>query len=162
LVLACRSPAMSFAALTLNSLRFYLKGQAQHVYPLYELLFNNTLGVALAGAPPDPRPVLVGKRGIRPVWPGPGGGLRPYPPRAFLGYRLLSEFFTFPEKFLFFDLAGWDRSRLADVGNELEVYFYLDRIAPDLEHNVSADTFRLGCTPVINLYKQRAEPIQLT
>src|SRR5262249_41137194 len=27
---------------------------------------------------------------------------------------------------------------------------------------ISEDTFRLGCTPVVNLYPQRAEPIRLT
>jgi type VI secretion system protein ImpG len=44
----------------------------------------------------------------------------------------------------------------------MEVYFYLNNAVPDLEANVSADTFRTGCTPVVNLYRQRAEPIQLT
>jgi type VI secretion system protein ImpG len=89
-------------------------------------------------------------------------GLLDYPARSFLGYRLLTEYFTFAEKFLFVELAGWDRSRLARVGNQLEVYVYLNRALPDLEHNLSADTFRLGCTPIVNLYRQRAEPIPLT
>ena len=30
----------------------------------------------------------------------------PYPPQSFPAYRLLTEFFAFPEKFLFFDLAN--------------------------------------------------------
>ena len=30
----------------------------------------------------------------------------PYPRRSFAGYRLLQEYFTFPEKFLFFELTG--------------------------------------------------------
>ena len=34
-------------------------------------------------------------------------GLLPYGPRSFLRYRLLQEYFSFPEKFLFFDLAGY-------------------------------------------------------
>jgi type VI secretion system protein ImpG len=162
LVLTCRSEAMTFAALELDSLRFYLKGQGQHVYPLYELLFNNLLGVALAGSHDDPAPVVLEKDAVRPVGFGRDEGLLPYPPRSFLGYRLLTEFFAFPEKFLFFDLAGWQRAQLARQGNRLEVYLYLDRGGGDLEHNLSADTFRLGCTPIVNLYRQRAEPIALT
>ncbi len=30
----------------------------------------------------------------------------PYPRRSFPGYRLLQEYFTFPEKFFFFDVTG--------------------------------------------------------
>jgi type VI secretion system protein ImpG len=60
------------------------------------------------------------------------------------------------------DLARLDGAALRRMGRELEIYLYLDRAAPDLEHVISADTFRLGCVPIVNLYRQRAEPIQLT
>ena len=32
----------------------------------------------------------------------------PYPRRSFVGYRLLQEYFCFPQKFLFLDLTGLD------------------------------------------------------
>jgi type VI secretion system protein ImpG len=86
----------------------------------------------------------------------------PYPKRSFLGYRLLPEYFAFPEKFLFFDLTGLDCPARRRAGNQLEVFLYLNRSVADLEQNLSADSFRLGCTPVINLYRQPAEPIELT
>jgi type VI secretion system protein ImpG len=162
LVLNCRAKALPFSALTLPALRFFLKGQAQHIYLLYELIFNNTIELALANAPDDPDFVLLDRDCIRPVGFERDEGLLPYTPRSFPGYRLLSEFFTFPQKFLFFDLAGLSPKLLSRIGNQLEVYFYLKETNPDLEQNVSADTFRLGCTPVVNLYSQRAEPIQLT
>src|SRR5262249_18520049 len=57
LVLQCRAPSLKFSALALGGLRFFLKGQPQHVYPLYELLFNNILEVAVANFPQDPDPV---------------------------------------------------------------------------------------------------------
>ena len=46
----------------------------------------------------------------------------PYAARSFSGYRLLSEYFAFPQKFLFFDLAGLDRKVLHKAGNRLEIY----------------------------------------
>jgi type VI secretion system protein ImpG len=46
--------------------------------------------------------------------------------------------------------------------NQLAVYIYLNRVLPDLARNISADTFQLGCTPIINLFPQRADPISLT
>jgi type VI secretion system protein ImpG len=86
----------------------------------------------------------------------------PYTARSFLGYRLLSEYFAFPQKFLFVDIAELAGRMPKSVANRLEIFFYLDRTVPDLEPNLSADTFRLGCTPLVNLYSQRAEPIALT
>ncbi len=162
LVLRCRSKDLTFSALDLKSLRFYLKGQAQHVFRLYELIFNNTLEVALANAPNDPAPVFLPKECIQAVGFEADEGMLPYSPRSFLGYRLLTEFFSFPQKFLFFDLARLDRATMGRLGNQMEVYFYLDRAIPDLEPNVTADAFRLGCTPIVNLYSQRAEPIPVT
>ena len=44
----------------------------------------------------------------------------------------------------------------------MEIYLFLNRAIPELVRTVSAETFQLGCTPIVNLYTQRAEPIQLT
>jgi type VI secretion system protein ImpG len=104
---------------------------------------------------------VLGPECVRPVGFERTEGLLPYPPRSFIGYRLLTEFFAFPEKFLFIDLAGWGRGELAWLSDRLELYFFLDRTAPELEQNVTADTFRLGCAPAVNLYTQRAEPVAL-
>ncbi len=162
LALRCRDAQVRFADLQLAALRFFLKGQAQHVYRLYELLFNNVLEVAVAAGPADPAPRLLEAGRVRPVGFGRDEGLLPYTPRSLLGYRLLTEFFALPEKFLFFELTGLEAPALAKIGNQLEIFFYLNQTAAELEKHVTADTFRLGCTPVVNLYSQRAEPIQLT
>jgi type VI secretion system protein ImpG len=155
------SKDMAFSRLAAGSLRFYLNGQSQHVFALYELLLNNALAVAVASSPRDPQPVVLPPQSIRPVGFERDEGMLPYTARSFLGYRLLTEYFTFPQKFLFFELAGLGPKVLKATGT-LEFFFYLNRSTLDLEQNVSADTFRLGCTPIINLYSRRAEPIALT
>ncbi|HVS40409.1 MAG TPA: type VI secretion system baseplate subunit TssF [Gemmataceae bacterium] len=160
LVLEHRGKA-SFAALELGSLRFFLKGQPQQAYKLYELILNHTLGVAVASSPNDGEPVLLRPDCLRPVGFERDEGLLPYTARSLSGYRLLTEYFAYPQKFLFFDLAGLSRRTLARLGGRMEIYLYLDREASDLEQ-LSADNFRLGCTPIVNLYPKRAEPIQLT
>ncbi len=161
LSMRCRAPGVSFANLPIPALRFFLKGQPQHAYALYELICNNTIEVALAGPDPKAPVVVLDKDVLRPVGLELDEGLLPYPARSFPGYRLLTEFFAFPEKFLFLDLALPPRS-LARMGNRLDVYLYLNRSSGDLEQNLTADTFRLGCTPMVNLFRQRAEPIPLT
>jgi type VI secretion system protein ImpG len=160
--LQCFGKEMTFTQLGMESLRFFLKAQAQHVFGLYELILNNTLGVALAGSPTDREPVVLDRRSARPVGFEPDEGMLPYSPRSFLGYRLLTEYFAFPQKFLFFDLGGLGGPALAKAGNRLEIYLYLSRSNIDLEQNVTGDTLQLGCTPIVNLYQQRAEPIALT
>jgi type VI secretion system protein ImpG len=88
-------------------------------------------------------------------------GMLPYSARSFLGYRLLTEYFAFPEKYLFFELSGLSAQALAGAGRRLEVYFFLDRSIRDLEQNVTRDMFQLGCAPIVNLYRQQAEPIAI-
>jgi type VI secretion system protein ImpG len=162
LVLAGRSPAVNFSKLELGSFRFYLRSQPQYAYLLYELIFNNVIDVAIAPDAKDATPELLDRRCIRPTGFERDEGILPYSNRSFLGYRLLSEFFAFPEKYLFFELTGLSQRVLSRIENRLEIFLYLNRTAPDLEHNLSAETFRLGCTPVVNLYKLVAEPIRLT
>src|SRR5581483_1201410 len=89
-------------------------------------------------------------------------GLLPYPARSFLGYRLLTEFFAFPSKFLFVDLGGWKQVCRAGFQRKCEVVIFLNRTLKSLEQGVDASTFRLGCTPVVNLFEQIAEPIALS
>jgi type VI secretion system protein ImpG len=161
LVLRCADPKLTFADLEIPALRFFLKGQPQYVYRLYELIFNNTIEVALANGADDAAPVVRDPDCLFPVGFERDEGLLPYTARSFLGYRLLTEYFAFAEKFLFMDLAGLDSGMLKRIGNRLEIFLYLNRSATDLEQNLS-DVFRLGCTPVVNLYAQRAEPIQFT
>ena len=60
------------------------------------------------------------------------------------------------------DLRGLRRACRAGYQKQLEVVLFLDRSWPKLEQDITAETFRLGCTPVINLFEQTAEPIPLT
>jgi type VI secretion system protein ImpG len=161
--LATFSEAVKFGQFRCDSLRFFLHaGEAHNVYQLYELLFNNTLEIALASSPRDTKPLVLPKTALAAVGFTREEAVLPFSQRSFAGYRLLSEFFAFPEKFLFIDLKGIDPRYLEHVGNRLEIYFYLNRTSPDLERQVSADTFRMGCTPMVNLFTMRADPFVLS
>lgn len=159
--LECRS-GLSFADLGLDRLRFYLAGEAQVVATLYETLFNDVTKVAF-------RPLDDGE----PLWFDPSEclsqvgfehdqGMLPYSPRSFLGYRLLTEFFAFPSKFQFADLGSLNFVCTEHFGKALDVVLYLSRSSSNLEQGVNTDTFRLGCSPVVNLFEQTAEPIPIT
>jgi len=159
--LTTRSGTLPFSALGVSTLRLYLHGQSQVVNRLYELLFRSARRVAFATSPDDRAAVAADPTVLRPVGFDENEGLLPYPQRSLPGYRLLTEFFAFPRKFHFVDVVV-PPAALARAGRHLELFVYLDRAAADLEPQVTADTFRLGCTPVVNLYTRRAEPIRLT
>ena len=160
--LRCFSGA-SLRELPLDRLRFFLQGESQVVFPLYELLFNNLVTVRLRAldGKKGVAPVTLSRGAVHPVGFEPDEGVLPYSYRSFLGYRLLQEYFYFPEKFLFFDLAELDRARAAGLHDGFEILFYL-RQSPALPQAITATTFRLGCAPVINLFPHVAEPIRLT
>ena len=53
------------------------------------------------------------------------------------------------------------RDALDGAGRKVEFYFYLRRNLAELERKITHITFALGCTPMVNLYQKRADPIQL-
>ena len=84
-------------------------------------------------------------------------------PHSFRGYQLLTELFAAPEKFRFFDFTGFSETVLPSFldARRVDVFIYFDRYVQELENIVTRETFELGCTPVVNLFPQRAETIQL-
>lgn len=159
--LRCLGKDRTFEQLAIPTLRFFLKAEAQYVYHLYEHIMNDTLGIAFARDAEDTAPVIAAPRRILPVGFDKDEGMLPYSARSFLGYRLLTEFFAFPEKYLFFDVSFAD-GLPAKIGGRLDLFFYLKRTLPELEQVVSPSTIRMGCAPMVNLFRQRAEPIQLS
>src|SRR5438445_12136062 len=47
------------------------------------------------------------------------------------------------------------------MGDSIEILILVNR-SPRLEQPVTRDTFRLGCTPILNLFSQIAEPVRLS
>ena len=157
-----------FAKLPLESLRCYLNAEPAVAAALYELLCNNCLEILLRNParPADP-PVRLPATALRPVGFELAEGVLPVPRRSFVGYRLLTEYFTFPEKYFFLDLSGLERLRGSPFGAQLELVFLISRFERAerralLEGAVNADVIRLGCTPVINLFPRVSEPVLLT
>jgi type VI secretion system protein ImpG len=78
----------------------------------------------------------------------------------------LQEYFAFPEKFFFLELEGLEALSGAGFGGKIEILFLISPFERNerqqtLETAVSAKSFRLNCTPVINLFPLTAEPILL-
>ena len=161
LTLTCLQPDATFTGLGLDRLRVYLHGEPRTTQILYELVMGATLSVALADNAVDPTPVILGPEAIQAVGFSEDELLLPHPPAAEPGYALIREYFGFPEKFLFFDLVGLEAKTLLQAGRTLDVFLYLDRHEPQIEHAVGPADFRLFCTPIVNLFEAQADPIRL-
>jgi type VI secretion system protein ImpG len=161
LSLRCMAPDLNFSQLAPDALRFFLRGSLTDALRLYELIYNNAAVVAIADGGGDPKPLLYGQDSIRPVGFSAAEGVLPYRASSPHGYRLLTEYFAFPQKFLFFEIAGLAGKLRACASRKCEIYIYFNRAAEDLESSISVESFALGCTPVVNLFRQRAEPIPL-
>jgi type VI secretion system protein ImpG len=155
---------VAFSQLELSQLRFFLSGDDLTVRTLLELIFNHTTQVLIRGGagPRDALPVIHDSSCLELVGFGSDEGMLPYAHRSFLGYRLLTEYFTFPSKFLFMDLCGLEQIASRGLGDRMEVFLFLNRNVPELESRLTKETFRLGCCPIVNLFTQEGDPIRLT
>jgi type VI secretion system protein ImpG len=161
--LRCVSPTATFGNLAaMESLRFFLSGENHRAMPLYELLLNHCLQIAIAASAGDGAARTLSPEQLRPVGFHPTEGLLPYDGRSFPGYGLLTDYFAFPSKFLFLDLDGITQSPAAVNARELHIYFFLGGDAAKLDLPLAPAALRLGCTPVVNLFSKRAEPIKVT
>lgn len=159
----------TFASLKPDRLRFYLDGESGLVNSIYEILFCKLNRIQVRDmAPGSTRPpVTLPASALQAVGFGANEGMVPYPPASFAGHQLLLEYFAFPEKFFFVDLTGLHAVSAAGFGDAVEVIFLLSDIEGSgrvqrLELELTKKTFRLGCTPVANLFPVVAEPIQVT
>ncbi|WP_198376685.1 type VI secretion system baseplate subunit TssF [Neoroseomonas rubea] len=155
------TPELSFAKMGLDRLRLHLRGVGAQAALLHELLCTSTIGIALADSPVDPKPTLLGPECLAPAGFAPEEAALPWPNRSFAGYRLLTEWFAFPEKYLYLDLSGLEARTMLQESEKLDIFIYLDRAMPELERNLGPENVALGCTPAINLFPQRCEPIAL-
>jgi type VI secretion system protein ImpG len=158
---------LKLSQLPVSELRFFLGGDLQTAHTLYELLFNSVTGVIVRGigqrnAMPVRRTTRIREVGFR-----RDEGVLPYSNHSFLGYRLLQEYFSFPRKFLFFDLCALDQLPKESIGEQFEILILIDEFERDervaqLEQSVTAATFQLGCAPVVNLFERTGEPIRVS
>jgi len=157
------SKEVKISQMPLGSLRFYLRGEVgQSLAELYELLLTKAVGVVLSTGPDDPNPVVLPPEQIVAAGFDAADHAIPADPRVFDGYRLLTEFFALPQKFGFIDLNGLTPEVLSRFDNSMHISVMLTSASSrHLERVVSRESIRLGCTPVVNLFESRFDPMRV-
>ncbi len=154
---------LTLGEVNLAKLVLFLGGAEQTAVRLYEQFFAHTVGVVAQSVL---RPVqwqrTLPATGVRRVGYGNDEALLPYDARSFHGYRLLHEYFVFPERFLFVGIDGLDEVARQREETVMDVIILLDEPDLELQGMVDTSSFRLFCSPAINLFPKRADRIHLS
>lgn len=145
-------------AMGIERLRFYISAGERASVEVQALLQTKTTGIVVAAHSADPDAQVLPRTALRQSGMTPEEGLMPYPPTSFVGYRLLTEFFTLPQKFRFFEV---DLANLTQT-NRLDLYFFIEQAPEQLEKQINADNLVLNAVPIVNLFEKQAEPIAVT
>ncbi|OZI63845.1 type VI secretion system baseplate subunit TssF [Bordetella genomosp. 1] len=163
--------------LDLDSLTFFLDGQDVPMNQLLALVLGKSVGVVCHDAD---RPALGCKLLPAEVLRHEGfdddQALLPADDRCFQGYRLMQEYFAFPQRFMFFSVnqlrqglrpllaqsAAQDKGAAGEEVRAFGITILLSTGAPDLESTVRTENVALHCVPVINLFPKRADRVAVT
>ena len=149
------APAAPGSLAGLPRLRLHLPGpRANAAHRLHALMFHTTGLTLEAGA----EAVRLPASALKPVGFELEERLFPYPATAWEGYRLLQEYYVFPEKFFFVDimLPRFAPENAATLFCTLE---FGPRPADDFP-TFTADDFALFATPAVNLFPFETVPIK--
>lgn len=136
------------------TLRFFLHGQARTVHAIYDQLLRSTLRVVCYDKESRESATCLPSTIVSAVGFHPTEHLLPADGRVLPGYRLLHEYFAFPQKFHFVDITI-PRAKLQGVGQRLQLLFLTREENEDLAAMITRDSIRLGCSPLINLFHAR-------
>jgi type VI secretion system protein ImpG len=154
---------MSFSRLPLDSLRFFMGGLQDVALKLHELATCRCVGVLAGpgGKEAAAKRQFIPASRVRHVGLADDEAMLPVTLRGLSGTRLMQEYFAFPQRFLFIDVAGLKASFAACTGNSFELVLLFDRYEPSLEGGGEPANFSLNCVPAINLFERRAERIMV-
>ena len=82
----------------------------------------------------------------------------PYARQSFKGYRLLQEYFAFPERFFFIDIKGLNAFTAGSDGHPFEIALVFDRKL-STEYFPTTKNILIHCTPIINLFDRPTEEV---
>ncbi len=169
------NPAKSYLSIQLNSndanvnfktvfskpLRLYINMDLNHARVLYRLLTQSFCQIQIANSAQENELFDIEGAHINPVGFNHKETLLPRPEQSHACYQILTEYFVYPEKFMFFDVVLPDSKILNNINDSLIINFYFSDYNRALEHLIDPSSLQTSCTPVINLYEIDGDPISI-
>ena len=153
---------LSLSELKLEQLRFFIgDAETSIVSALYELLANQLVGLGVANTAQSAQMSWLTPQHWTPTGFEREQSLLIYPSHTLASYQLLTEFFVYPEKYFYFDCSGLESLTDSFTGNTLVLTLFLKHYDTTVAKRLNVDAFKLACTPIVNLFRQHAEPLRL-
>jgi len=152
-----------FKELKLDRLPIFIRGADEIPISIYEQIYARGKNVVIQ-APKgqgELREILPAST-IRKVGFAEEEALLPRGPRSFEGYRLLKEYFACPQRFLFFELTGLLPAIQRFDSDKLDIVITLQAAESKLDNRIDGNSFALYCTPVVNLFPKRLDPVLIS
>ncbi len=146
---------LSLAKTSVDSIRVFINADLPDANILRELLLARTKEIIIVSGNTTTNIPLSS---IQAVGFSNDDQLLPYLPTSFSGYRLLTEYFSYPEKFMYVDIIGLS-DYLTDDIQSIDLHYYFDCYYADLTNKVNDNTLQLHTAPAINVFTQTGEPI---
>ncbi len=157
------SAGLKFNEIALQRLTLNLRGSDAMPNRLLEQFLSNAVGmVVMPVKQPAAWHEVIAKSEIRACGFSDAEALLPYGARSFHGYRLLHEYFSFPQRFQFVELGGLAPGLQACDADEVDVVVLFSQVIAAFEQVISSANFALFSTPAINLFPKRADRIPLS
>jgi type VI secretion system protein ImpG len=156
----CKNGRTALKQLQPQKLRFHLNPEAGSgtANTLHQLLGAHLRGLAVVEESGQRAlPHLLPADSLRWVGFEDDEAALPAHPQAHPAFRILQEYFAFPEKFLFFDIASLE---LTTADETVDLLFLLD-VPPRPSMRLTPAMLLTNCVPLVNLYPQRIDPLSL-
>ncbi|WP_299017732.1 type VI secretion system baseplate subunit TssF [uncultured Photobacterium sp.] len=150
-------PTILFSDLDLTSLELFMRGEMQSVLRLYDQLLTGIKQVCIQYGENS---VSLGPGALKTVGFDDRDFVLPYSVRSFGGFKLLTEFFMFSERFHAVKLELGQLLRYAQT-SQVRLQIFLDDMPVDLARSLGTENFHLFCTPIVNLQELTAEPLHI-
>jgi type VI secretion system protein ImpG len=152
----------TLADLDMDELPLFLAGSGHIPLWIYEQILNHKCGLS----------IVTGEKGKTVVTDLPVNNVHRmgfdekeamlnFQSRSFDGYRLLREYFAFPERFRFINVCGLSKALKDQEGERFDIVIHLSERKSDLENVVDHRNFQLFCTTAINLFEKRSDRIHI-
>ncbi len=160
---------VDYNTLKMGSFRIYLHGSASVKYNLHFYLTKHVSSVAVREAANDKNifkkiddfKIVVPELSTDIEYDSENYSILPYSRQSFAGFRLLQEYFAYPEKFFFIDIFGLDRFRASEESSSIEIKFDFNLKMPR-EKWPDKNNIILNCTPIVNLFSRSTEEVPVT
>jgi type VI secretion system protein ImpG len=148
------------AAFRVDRLRLFIAGEPASAYAIYRALKSMVAEVMISW--PSGARRRLGPEAVRAAGFSEGEELLPYPGLSFPGFRLVSEYFAFPEKFHFIDLLGLGSVASPDGSDRRFTVTFRFKRRPPESFRPTKESFGLFITPIVNIFQREGEPVRVT